>query len=204
MIVGLHGKMGAGKNEAARRIAHLCDLWDGPEVVEVSFAAALKRSAAAVLGVSVAELERWKNDGSVRVDVLRWQDDVSDELSSQTVRSFLQRYGTEAHRDVFGQDFWLDAALPIGRGAIEYDDSLYVVTDVRFANEAERVRDLGGVVVRVVGPDSGTGTHSSEQVLDDVDVTIDNAERSDGFANLDRQIADLLVSRCLKPEERAA
>ena len=29
-----------------------------------------------------------------------------------TFREFLQRYGTEAHRDVFGKDFWLEYTLP--------------------------------------------------------------------------------------------
>jgi len=32
---------------------------------------------------------------------------------SITGRQALQRYGTEGHRDVFGEDFWVDALLPV-------------------------------------------------------------------------------------------
>lgn len=192
MILGFHGKMGAGKNAAAKRLALLSPL----PVVEVSFAAKLKESAAALLGCSVDDLERWKNDPRIRVDV-RVEEDHGW-FVSQTVRSFLQRYGTEAHRDVFGEDFWLDAALPfesseppyLSRDAL-YRDAIYVATDVRFPNEAMRVRDLGGTVVRLVGPDEETGSHMSEQVLE-TDFVIDNRTRDDGFERLDRQLAALL------------
>lgn len=182
MIIGLHGRMRAGKNEAARRIAAFSPL----PVVEVSFAAKLKQSAAALLGVDVADLEWLKNDPTAEV-LLTWHE---RELP-QTVRSFLQRYGTEAHRDVFGEDFWLDAALPVGR---DHSDALYVVTDVRFPNEIARVRELSGVVALIVGPNEDAGNaHSSEELHhDDVDLLIDNAVRDDGFANLDRQLRSLV------------
>lgn len=179
MIVGLHGRIGAGKNEAAKRLAFM-----SPDVVEVSFAAKLKESAAAALGCTVDDLERWKNEPSARVYC------PGPHADYQTVRSFLQRYGTESHRDVFGADFWLDAALPID--AI-YTDSVYVVTDVRFPNEAERVRELGGIVVGLLGPSLTGGTHVSEIPLD-CDRWIDNTIRDDGYASLDAQLRSLLTS----------
>jgi hypothetical protein len=149
VIVGLHGKIGAGKNEAAKRLALISPL----RVVEVSYARKLKQSVAALFGISLEDIELLKNDDEAFV----WLspalgNDV--ELFHQrdkrmTFRVFLQRYGTEAHRLIFGVDFWLDAALPWGGG---YEDAIYAVTDVRFENEAKRVRELGGVVVGIVGP----------------------------------------------------
>lgn len=190
-IIGLHGKMGAGKNECARRLAFLSD----EPVVEVSFAAKLKQSAAALLGCTVDDLERWKNEGWQRVAVgTQVEDDYFVPASQQSVRSFLQRYGTESHRDVFGPDFWLDAALPLlpYAGAHNpYAHALHVVTDVRFQNEADRVRELGGVVVQVVGPDTDTGAHVSEQPLY-CDHTIRNVVRDDGFISLDERLGYLL------------
>lgn len=196
-VLGLTGKMGAGKNECARRLALLAP------VVEVSFAAKLKESAAALLGCSIADLERWKNDAEMCIELRSgWGLPTAPSLS---IRSFLQRYGTEAHRDVFGLDFWLDAALPIPwvdvtsfgsepqRAQGGYDDRLYVVTDVRFENEAQRVRELGGHVVRVIGPNEHTGGHASEQDLADVDFTIDNRERGDSFDSLDRQLREVIA-----------
>ena len=189
MILGLHGKMGSGKNEAAKRLALIA-----PPVIEVSFARRLKESAAALLGCTVDDLEAWKNDPEMYLCVCDHVGPMMDE--SQTVRSFLQRYGTEAHRDIFGQDFWLDAALPM-RGThspaplrsvdTEYARALYVVTDVRFPNEAQRIRDLGGTVVRIIGPNEDTGNHPSEQPIE-CDYSIDNTIRDDGYASLDAQL----------------
>lgn len=182
MIVGLHGRIGAGKNEAAIRLALLAP------VVEVSFARKLKESAAAVLGCTVADLEAWKNNPAASVVVFSGMRPLDGK--GQTVRSFLQRYGTEGHRDVFGPDFWLDAALPIETDGW-YDDRLYVVTDVRFPNEAARIRDLGGTVVGLLGSSLTGGSHVSEVPLE-CDRWIDNTIRDDDHASLDRQLRALL------------
>lgn len=192
MIIGLHGKMRAGKNEAARRLVALSPL----PVVEVSFAAKLKLSAAALFDTTVSALEELKNDPDCYVTI-EWRNAL--DTPTLTMRSFLQRYGTEAHRDIFGSDFWLDAALPLKSpggsvvGADFYSDALYVVTDVRFENEIERVHELGGTVVLVVGPDTDTGDHASERIFhDDVDLLLDNTARDDGYASLDRQLTSLV------------
>lgn len=196
MIIGLHGRIGAGKNEAAKRLSLM-----SPDVVEVSFARKLKESAAALLGCTVDDLERWKNEPYrlVAVGV-----DVNDlgfvETTKQTVRSFLQRYGTESHRDVFGDGFWVDAALPM-RGThspaplrsvdLDYERALYVVTDVRFPNEAQRVHELGGTVIGLLGSSTTGGSHVSEIPLD-CDRWIDNTIRDDNYTSLDRQLRALL------------
>lgn len=186
MVIGLHGRIGAGKNAAAKRLALLY-----PDVVEVSFAAKLKLSAAALLGCTVDDLERWKNNRDALVEV----HDGTRLGGRQTVRSFLQRYGTESHRDIFGEDFWLDAALPLEAQLAPggYDNALYVVTDVRFPNEAQRVKDLGGYTVKVIGPDEFTSGHVSELPLE-CDYGLNNAVRDDGFAALDRNLRQLLDS----------
>lgn len=207
MIIGLTGYKQAGKNAVAKKLA----VWSPIEVIEVSYAAKLKQSAAVLLGCTVEDIEVWKNDPNMVVSVGLKVDGLGivDPLE-QTVRSFLQRYGTEAHRDVFGEDFWLDAALPLPASAPltdaaglhafnarQYDDALYVVTDVRFENEAERVHQLGGLVVRVVGPpeiENVSDRHASETPLPDelVDRTILNTKRDDNYAALDLEVRKLL------------
>jgi len=189
VILGLHGRIGAGKNACAARLLEL-----GHDVVEVSFARKLKESAAALLDCTVEDLERWKNEPHRVVTVALLVDGLGPIPGpTQTVRSFLQRYGTEAHRDVFGPDFWLDAALPLDR---DYTEKLYVVTDVRFPNEADRVRVLGGIMVEVVGPPTDTGSHVSERPLP-CDYAILNTIRDDGFASLDHNLRLLLEALTL-------
>ncbi len=74
------------------------------------------------------------------------------------VREYLIRIGHGA-RAVFGPGVWLDAVLPPGH---QHADGRLVITDVRYANEAERVRAAGGQVWRVArrGYD---GAHQTER-----------------------------------------
>jgi hypothetical protein len=82
---------------------------------------------------------------------------------STEVRPLLQRMGTEVGREMFGENFWVDAAID----RIP-DGSKVIFADVRFPNEAKAIKDLGGQVWRVerVGYEAANG-HISEHALDD-------------------------------------
>lgn len=89
------------------------------------------------------------------------------------VREYLQRLGTEVGRNMFGETVWVDYAF---RGMSPHKN--YVITDVRYPNEADRIRESGGRVIRVVRPGFGpANSHVSESALDDYafDVVIHNA-----------------------------
>lgn len=155
-------------------------------VVHVSYARKLKESVAALLGITLEQIERWKTE-EYRIVQVQYDNDAPD--LQLTFREFLQRYGTESHRDVFGEDFWLDQALPMDK---DYTDAVYVVTDARFPNELKRIKDLGGVTVRIDGPLEFTGEHRSE-TQHECDFVIDNRIRDDGFRELDYQLRELLA-----------
>lgn len=81
------------------------------------------------------------------------------------VRRLLQNYGV-AIRGI-EPDFWVRATLD---RALQHASEVgpVVVTDVRFPNEADEVRDAGGTIVRIVRPGlSSDDTHASETALDD-------------------------------------
>jgi hypothetical protein len=89
-----------------------------------------------------------------------WEDLKSE---SPDVRGLMQRLGTEVGREMFGDDFWVKAAInAIPEGA------KVVFSDVRYPNEADAIRALGGEVWRVhrdgVGP---ANDHTSENSLSD-------------------------------------
>lgn len=97
-----------------------------------------------------------------------------DELKahSDNIRPLLQRFGTEVGRDMFGQDFWVNYAI----SRLE-DGARVVFTDVRFPNEAEAVKALGGKVWRIERPGvEAANGHASEHALDSYrfDVTLSN------------------------------
>lgn len=84
------------------------------------------------------------------------------------VRERLQRFAMAA-RSVLGPDVWLDAALvdvdPL------FDDVVF--TDVRFPNEAQRIRELGGVVWRIIRPGTEpVNSHASETALTSADADV--------------------------------
>jgi len=100
------------------------------------------------------------NNLRVGVDVYGWE-----ELKERSpdIRGLLQRFGTEVGRQMFDEDFWVNYALhniP--------DGSKVVIADVRYPNEADAIRKLGGKVVRVVRDGVGAAnSHTSETAMDD-------------------------------------
>lgn len=94
------------------------------------------------------------------VDLYGW-DDLK--THGPEVRELLQRFGTEVGREMFGEDFWVDAAID----SIQ-DGSKVVVSDVRYQNEANAIKKLGGEVWRVVRPGyDAANDHASEHDLNE-------------------------------------
>ncbi len=142
-IIGLTGKSGSGKDAAA---SHLVCRYG---FVRLAFADALKAAAKCIFSLSDAQL--W---GSEK--------DVTDLYWGVTPGRILQLVGTECMRAGFADDVWIRALCR----KLEGRD--YVVTDVRFPNEAEAIRHWGGKVYRIERPGhvSTRAAHISETALD--------------------------------------
>ena len=77
------------------------------------------------------------------------------------VRSLLQNLGVAA-RKVIDEDVWVNAAFNQTN-----EPGNYVITDVRFENEADKVKEFGGEVWRVKRPGvEAVNSHISEYALD--------------------------------------
>lgn len=86
------------------------------------------------------------------------------------VRRLLQVMGTEVGREMFGETAWVDMVARQIEGL-----SKIVITDVRFKNEADFVRSLGGTVVMVKrAGNHPINQHASEQLDFEVDMTLHN------------------------------
>lgn len=111
------------------------------------------------------------------------------------VRHFLQKLGTEGGRDHLGSDVWVDAAFNQIIPILNQGTSV-VVTDARFKNEIERLRECGGQLWRVDRPKlaadtTATGTHASE--VEWRKVKPDHVILNDGsLEDLDGRVADAL------------
>jgi hypothetical protein len=79
------------------------------------------------------------------------------------VRILLQRFGTEAGRELHGEDVWISKTLDNLP-----DGSKVVIPDVRYPNEADAIRASGGTVVRIERPGyASVNSHISESAMDD-------------------------------------
>lgn len=120
-LIGLHGKARSGKDTTADLIQSWCDAHHFTSARH-GFADKLKVSAAHALGVFENEIDfcnSLKGDyerGFIEVRMATSGKGPNAVVSQITGREFLQYYGTEAHREVFGSDFWVDSLLPEGEG----------------------------------------------------------------------------------------
>lgn len=176
MIIGIAGAKTSGKNTTANFIREYAES-QGYDIHEWSFAEDLKKSAAAALGYKDSETavdfcNSLKEDHTILLEqngMLVWK------ISG---REYLQWYGTEAHREIFGTNFWVnnllqkiydseDGELIHGEG--ETKPRFDLITDVRFPNEVEAIREsCGGKVIQIrrTEVEDGNDTHASEKPLD--------------------------------------
>jgi len=107
-------------------------------------------------------------------------------------RHMAQTLGTEWARKCLGEDFWLKVAGNTLAFLREQGYRQLVVSDVRFANEAEWIRNQGGEIWMIDRPGVAPGrAHSSECI----NFRIDQVLRNHGtLAKLERTTLDALAS----------
>lgn len=150
ITIGLAGYARAGKDTVAKMVTEY-------EFEQRSFAKPLK-DALYALNPLVDQV----GDVTCRIDDLVDSVGWEQAKSSPEVRSLLQRLGTEAGRNVLGQNIWVDALFN------QPSNGRIVISDVRFPNEAAAIKLRGGLVWRVERPGYGpVNTHASETAIDD-------------------------------------
>lgn len=162
LVIGITGNIGAGKSTVAK---YICDTY-GFE--EYSMAKPLKKigelfyfSKEQLYGTQQQKLEQHKHWGI-------------------SAREFLQKVGTELFREHLPKVIpnmnirdtpWVD----LFRLKYLHEPNNYVISDMRFIDEAKVVKDLGGIIIRCVRnnnvkSESGKElTHKSEQEINRIE-----------------------------------
>ncbi|QAY17739.1 deoxynucleoside monophosphate kinase [Streptomyces phage Asten] len=158
LLVGLSGYARSGKNEAANALVN--GGWR-----QAAFADKLRDFLYAVN----PKIKTWPDTPPYElrrvIDTWGWEQ-AKDRFPE--VRELLQRTGTEAGREILGENVWVNALF----GGFDRENDALVVTDVRFPNEADAIRERGGTLIRVERPGvlpkrASDGTvHRSETALD--------------------------------------
>lgn len=171
-IIGLTGAAGSGKDTVCGFALEWCEE-HGLNAERLAFADPLKISAAACFGIPAEralEFCNWLKQPGRYVIAAQLEghhntrsDDPQQRVSG---REFLQFFGTEGHRDVFGSEFWVEVTERKLAEYAETDLDVVFLTDPRFDNEADMIHAHDGAVWEVVRPgQSKVEAHASEAGL---------------------------------------
>lgn len=150
-LVAFVGPAGAGKSAAAQVLTD-----DGYKQVKIaSPLKAMLRAFYKDAGLSRDETER-RIEGDLK-------ETPCEHLGGKTPRFAMQTLGFEWGRQMISEDIWVNVARRRVKNQLEWERRI-VLDDVRFANEAAMVRELGGVVVGITGRKSAVAAHASENV----------------------------------------
>lgn len=198
-FVGFSGKAGSGKDTAADIYTKLLELQKPNNLTERcvrrdAFASTLKEICATLTDTPVTEFET--EEGKSKFNL----------FAGMTNRTIAQLVGTECFRDVFDEDIWINTVINkaiyealdrslsiIDRQGITVE-LVVVISDTRFENEANFIRDVNGNIAMVINENqaqtSAGNAHRSEKLfpLEDSDIIINN----DGVSldNLASEIED--------------
>ena len=178
MLIGFIGKMGSGKTTAADFLV------DSYQFTKHNFKDGLNAELRELYPDILDHFRRcygWTEETDI----------LSVKPAPKETRQLQQKHGTEVRRGQ-DKDYWVKKWIHKYQNM--FSDNV-VVDDVRFFNEVEAIKNMGGIVVRVERDDiKDTGDHASETELDgyEADFTI-KAEKGDHmflFMSLEKIIED--------------
>lgn len=159
-VIGICGKMGSGKNYTANLIKELYS----EKVEMIAFADELRIELDNITkdycnGLSIDALsEKYiisTDEMIALIELIKKDNYFNETYTSYTrtngVRHILQYWGTDVRRK-HDNNYWVDAL--VNRLTDKTDDNtLFIVTDVRFPNEADSViNELSGILINCIAP----------------------------------------------------
>ena len=167
LLIGLTGRARSGKSTAAEHLV-------GTYLLEhYAFADPLRDGLMAIFNLDPTDFE-----GDRKEQPLAWLD--------RSPRQLMQSMGTEWARNTVHPDVWVKLAeqnldyMSNALGAVLG----FVVSDVRFENEADLIRRRGGTVIHILRPNAlAVNPHISEAGIaaNPADLTLPNYGTVEGF-----------------------
>jgi len=182
MIIGLISYKRSGKDTFADHIVK------NYGYTKYSYAGPLKKACEVMFCLSEEQL-----DGNLK--------EVIDPRFGISPRQMFQFVGTEVMRELFptiSENYTVKESFWIHRFKIWYKDSNVknlVVSDVRFPDEAQTIKDMGGILIKINNPHiNNSDNHQSEKNIDELqyDHLIQNdSTLEDYYNNIDTLISQL-------------
>ena len=157
MIIGVAGKIDSGKSLVCSILRNIADQY-GKRVEIKSFAYPIYRIVSDLTDISIEEIKRRKKN-HVTVQV---KDQVTNYRSiMQTIGNGLREYGHD--------DIWIDSLFGVDNQEamreLTWKTDWWIIEDLRYTNEAKRIKSLSGYVFQVVRDESENNSHVAENSL---------------------------------------
>jgi len=182
LVVGIAGKKRSGKDTVAQMLMS-CAERAGIPTARRAFADALKEECARMIAAE-------PGFGQPELEVLYR---MHTDSTKEKYRLLLQWWGTEFKRGMVSNTYWLDkmqAWLSSTGGSY----NLVVIPDVRFPNEVEMVKQLGGVIINVRRPGMVMeDEHISEKALDTYEAWDSVVINDSDLKTLELEVAKLFI-----------
>jgi hypothetical protein len=189
-LIGISGKISSGKDLAGKILNDL----SGNIFENKKFADKLKDMVCLLIGCTREQLEdrdfkekelgeEWRQYFNDDYDLVCEKESTFSSLL--TPRKLLQLLGTEAGRQVIHNNIWVNALFADYDTSSNYDSN-WIITDVRFPNECQAIKDRGGIVIKINRDSDVVDNHSSETALDNYDgfdFVVDNNGSIDDLTN---------------------
>ncbi len=161
MLIGISGKIGSGKTTLATMIIKKLKHFYNIEAHEKSFASKLKEICSIISGLPIEDM--YSHEGKNKMVP----------SFGMTVGQLQQNIGTEVMRDSFDTNVWVKALLNS-----YINDQVWLITDVRFENEAEAILDIKShMLIRLEGDPVGVNMASTRDKLHASETSLDEFKK---------------------------
>jgi len=143
MIIGLCGAAGSGKDTTANILKNYLT-----SVEILAFAKPLKDAAKILFNFTEEQLH---DPISKEVVDSRW---------NKSPREIFQWLGTQVLRNQIDKDFFIKH---MEQRINQSDKDTIIITDIRFDNEAELIKNLGGIIIKIIRPNATTTKHNNHE-----------------------------------------
>ncbi len=164
MIIGFAGKKRSGKDTITE---HIINKYTSYNFQRYAFGDPVKEVCRILFGFNEEQLFGDKKE------------DIDNEIGIKPREAF-QKIGTEFGRNSIHKLFpdlkvregelWID----IFKRYIRNNKGNYIISDVRFQNEADAIRELGGIIIYIDSNYSGEDGHESEKIEVKYDYKLEN------------------------------
>lgn len=187
MVIGLSGKIRSGKSRVAKIFKEALE--ENGKTCEIkSFASPIYEIVSRLYRSNKKEIQRDKRDN---IPIYIHTRKSNSGLILSNYREILQTIGTTA-RDCGDENVWVNSLFGCDNekimGEFTWATDYWIIDDVRFPNEAQRILDCNGKLIRINRPDAEDNKHIIENSLNDWDkwdLVIENNYKSKKKRNME-------------------